>query len=278
MADSNFPGGTPIVDPLDDNTEVDLDNFLNFKTSNAEAQQAKVAGLEMPKADRLVVVGFGIDDSSSMRGSEDAVRNGIRAAVDAFKGAKGSDFYLILRGFTRIYFQGFISKLTSSIINSYSADCGNTPLITLSINLMQQAREVADQYRNAGISTSVAALIITDGEPNGETCTPGNFAKYIQPTDYIVGMGVRQSESDASAEIYQDLFKKMGIKTPVMTPTSNPATIRHAINQFSQSVASIATGGVSGAMAPKAKTIGTQASDSSAVEETLPKKKIGRLF
>ncbi|MBI3633159.1 MAG: hypothetical protein HY226_02610 [Candidatus Vogelbacteria bacterium] len=285
MADPTVLNSGEVDEVEQDDVDVDLDNYLKFKLDpKSEGTTADISGLVMPKADRLVVVGFGIDDSGSLQGLESAVKKGLEAAVEAFKGAKGSDFYLVLRGFGKVYFKGFIDKLTPQIIDSYSAYYGSTPLITLSIKLMKEVREIANSYRNAGIPTTVAALIITDGAPNMESYVPSNFAEYIQATDYIVGMGIRYADGEDGKDLYKDLFTKMGIKTPAMTPSSDPAVIRHAINQFSQSVASIAAGAVSSAVGPTlAKPAVTTAQNDTQLTtdpnaSTEPKKKPGRLF
>lgn len=218
----------------------DLDQFLNLPATGPAQSIARNITIQMPEADKLVIVGLFIDDSGSMNHLRNAVIDGAKVSVEAFRGAKGSDFYLDVRGFKRKYFQGFLKDVTDGCLGEYMPDYGETPLITKSINHLQGLRSLAEQYQSMGISVTVALLIISDGFPNNEEVRPKKFAEVIEAGDYIVGMGCAPVGDDESVTAYRYLFESMGI-TNIMTPKAMASEVRHAINQFSQSVAAIAS-------------------------------------
>ena len=192
----------------------------------------------MPDADRMAVVGVFVDDSGSMDHLRQSVIDGLKLSVDAFRGARGSDFFLEVRGFNGSYFSGMLRDVKDDSFDRYNPNFGSTPLISHAISSLKELRTKAEQYRGMGIPTTVALLIITDGLPNSEYEVPGDFSTNIAAGDYIVGMGVAERQDEEAVAVYKKLFREMGIMKSV-TPSSAPAEVRHAINQFSQSVASI---------------------------------------
>jgi hypothetical protein len=232
--------GPPTVDP----DTIDLDTFLNTSTSQASTpgQASSHSRVAMPDADRMAVVGIFVDDSGSMKGFEGAVIEGLNLSVEAFRGAKGSDFYLDVRGFMKEYFKGLLKDITTGTFKRevYYPDYESTPLISYGIDQLQKLREKARQYMELGIPTTVSQLLITDGFPNTESHVAEEYPDFIEQQDYIVGMGVSHNYSEDRAAAFRELFERMGIKVMV-TPQSDPAEVRHGINQFSQSVASIAS-------------------------------------
>lgn len=227
---------------------IDLDAFLmrNVKpTANQAGGQSSARprklGIAMPETDRVVAVGIVVDDSGSMEGYRQAVIEGLNLSVEAFRGAKGSDFFLDIRGFKGQYFKGLLKDILPDTFNGYVPNYGHTPLISVSINQLNDLREQAKQYRDLGIPATISQLLITDAEPNGESYGTRDYLGAIESTDYLVGMGISDSRhSEAHENTFRELFESMGIST-IVTPRSNAADIRHAINQFSQSVASIAS-------------------------------------
>ena len=218
------------------NPVVDLDQFLNLQP-DADPNASKSGSLGMlPEMDRVTVVGIFVDDSGSMDGLQQAVRDGLALAVSAFKGAKGSDFYLDVRGFRGELFSGALKNVKDDSFKDYDPNFNCTPLVAHTSDHLRKLHERAKQYQVAGIPTTVALLVITDGMPNND-CDAEDFAEVVGPGDYVVGMGITKSGERGVAE-YKKLFHEMGIAKTV-TPKADAAEVRHAINQFSQSVASI---------------------------------------
>ena len=228
-----------IAVPEPDQT-VDLDQFLNLQGDQAAQSGGSSARVEMPEADRVVMVGIFADDSGSMENLRQAVIDGLKMSVEAFKGAKGSDFYLDVRGFCGTYFSGMLKDVKDDSFDRYDPGFGSTPLVSHAISHIKGLTGKAKQYRSMGIPTTIALLIMTDGQPNEDSCDPSDFKSCIESANYIVGMGFAESNNEGAVRKYRSLFKEMGIEKTV-TPKSAPAEVRHAINQFSQSVASIAS-------------------------------------
>lgn len=216
---------------------VDLDTFLETPQARGVPTPMQ-GGIALPHADRMVIVGIFADDSTSIREARlaQAVTEGIALGVDALRGARGSDFYLDVQGFRGGIFHGMLHQVVPGSFRGYLASYEETPLISRTLQQLQDLRVKAQSYKAMGIPTTVAQLIITDGYPNSDTATPKDFARCIVYGDYIVGMGV--ASSDERAATFRTLFKNMGIME-VMTPDSDPIAVRRAISQFSQSVASI---------------------------------------
>jgi len=194
-------------------------------------------GLIMPAADRLVVLGIFLDDSGSMSGLERAVQQGLALSVASFRGAKGSDWYLDVRGFRTIYFQGMLKDVTDDTFDGYEPDYGSTPLISHGFRQLDGLHKTAGSYREIGIPTTVGQLLMTDAEPNGEDYKAEDFVEHIRCGDYITGMGI-VGESRYSSS-FQTLFTRMGIER-ILTPRSQEAEVRHSFDEFSQSVSAIA--------------------------------------
>jgi hypothetical protein len=234
-SNSTEPGnGSTQADPT-----VDLDQFLNTGAGDpAQAAQGSRA-VTLPEADRIVIVGILADDSGSIRNSglERAVIDGLKLSVDAFRGAKGSDFALDVRGFKRSLFCGMLKDAGEHAFDGYAADFDHTPLVAHAGSFLRELHAKAEQYRNMGIPVTVALLLVTDGLPYCDSEDPEAFTALIAAGDYVVGMGIGDDEHAVAK--FSALFKAMGI-AKVMTPKAAPAEVRHAINQFSQSVASIA--------------------------------------
>lgn len=227
MAQANNPGAS-----------VDLDAFLNANASAVGQQPGVVqAQLPDPQSDRMLVALFLVDDSGSMSTLKDAVIEGLTLSVRTLQGVKGSDCYAKVLGFHGTYFEGMINTVGERQFESYTA-AGGTPLISVATSLLRDGIQVADTYRNQGIPTTIAMLILTDGIPDGdEWAHVGNFKALVGPQDYVVGMGIANGES--AEQVFVDCFKQMGL-TKFVTPKDTPTAVRRAINQFSQSVASIA--------------------------------------
>lgn len=219
----------------------DLDAFLKQSNNHRlPASTGSVAPDDLPQTDKVVVVGIMVDDSGSIRnaGLGQAVLDGLKLGVQSLRGARSSDYYLIVRGFQGVIFEGMLRTVQADSFETYDPSFGSTPLVQTSIGLLSALRGKAEEYRAMGVPTSIAMLILTDGMPVDDYVSPREFGEHIRPSDYIVGMGIaRDGDSDAEGK-YQELFQNMGVKR-VMTPKDDPADIRHAMNEFSQSVASV---------------------------------------
>jgi len=219
---------------------VDLDNFLQLNAGQADPSACQCQNLVLPQTDKIVIVGIFLDDSGSMEGLEQAVRDGLHLAIAGFSGARGSDFYLDIRGFKAVYFQGMLKDVEESAFDGYYGSYRSTPLVAYSIGHLQELKALARRYRDLGIPTTVAQLIMTDGQPEWDSESPDSFRQQIESGDYIVGMGIVKDRNENEICQYRELFREMGI-TKTVTPRSQPAEVRHAINQFSQSVASLSS-------------------------------------
>jgi len=223
-----------------DETEepIDLDDFLDRSGEEAGGESGPQASLpqsEMPTKDRLCIVGLFVDDSGSMDHLEEAVKDGLKLAVNSLRGAKTCDYYLFAKGFRRTYYKGMLRGVEKNSFDAYRPDYGETPLISRVIEFVRELVQVANKYRLRGIPTTIALLIMTDGEPNSESAEPKDFKEYIGNVNYVEGMGITEPDK---ARIFRTLFKKMGIEV-IVTPKSDPKEVRHGFSQFSQSVASI---------------------------------------
>lgn len=221
------------VPPPTQSEEISLDEFLDL---NHKSVAENIKNHPVPEADRVVVVGIMIDDSGSMVDLRHALIDGINLSIEAFRGAKGSDFYLDVRGFKKTYFKNFLRDLTDGSFGDYKPDYESTPLVATAISHFKSLRESEKKFQTMGIATTLAMLIITDGFPQDDPDEPVDFANIIRYDDYIVGIGCAEKGEDIPK--YKAIFKEMGIKN-IFTPTSTSAEIRHAINQFSQSVATL---------------------------------------
>lgn len=219
---------------------IDLDSFLAGTTGPKEGPR-NVTTTSMPDSDRLVVAGLSIDDSGSMRDQVASVIQGCDRSIEALRGARGCDFYLDARCFKGQIFSGFLKDVDENTFKDYIADWGTTPLISLAMSHIDDLRRIAKKYADQGIAVSIAQMILTDGLPYCDSYQPSAFRSKIMPGDYIVGIGIVSNSDDSFAvNKYRELFAQMGIAN-VFTPSSNPADIRHAINQFSRSVAAMAS-------------------------------------
>lgn len=217
---------------------IDLDEFLLKSQGGSQTPPAKL--VQMPGTDRMAVVGIMVDNSGSMQHLVKPVITGLEKCAEAFEGARGSDFYMLIRDFRSEIFSGLLKDLDKSVFKRYCPDFNFTPIVAHSAPMLKDLHRKAAEYRGMGFPTTVAMLILTDGEAN-EDSDPSEFANIIEGTDYIVGMGiVYRDGSDTPGRYYRNLFGNMGIER-VVTPSSDPADIRHEINQFSRSVASIAS-------------------------------------
>lgn len=232
-------------DPDTQSRITSLDSFLQIPQQPAPVMSSPGTGskvlktLPMPEADKIVVVGIFVDDSGSMDPYPAAVREGFNNSVEGFRGAKGSDFHLDVRGFKMTYFSGLLKDVTPDSLAGYRPDFGSTPLVTNSRSHLIELHSLGQQYRASGIPTIVSQLIITDALPISDGHAPGEFKSLIEPGDYIVGIGIAAIGDENAVGNYSRFFSQMGI-TKILTPSADPSDVRHAINQFSRSVASIA--------------------------------------
>ncbi len=234
MTTQNTSATVPaIADPM-----IDLDMLLGGSTPQATSSGTS-ARLPVIDADRLALVGILVDDSGSMDGLKQAVIDGLKLTVRAFNGAKGSDFYVIVQGFRQTYYRGLLKDIPEDAFASYEPCHNCTPLVGTALELLRELHNTADQYRSMGIPTTVAMEIMTDGKPYVDYAEPSEFASVLDPMDYVVGMGIAYTDDEEAISKYKQLFAAMGVTTTV-TPKSDPAVVRHAMHQFSQSVASIA--------------------------------------
>lgn len=216
---------------------MDLDQFLQTHPSTGKPAVIHAHGQPaLPDADRVCLVGILADDSGSISkaGLTQAVVDGLNLSLEAFRGARGSDFFLDIRGFRQTYFQGYLRDVPeTSPFNAYRPD-GTTPLVACARQLLTHLHAKADQFRALGIPAVIALLIITDGLPEGDSMAPKDFRDIVRPTDHLLGIGIGDTAR------FHALFTELGIAT-ILTPRAQPAEVRHSINQFSQSVASIAS-------------------------------------
>lgn len=194
----------------------------------------------------MLANGILLDDSSSMRDYPDVAKaaiTGIELALGAFNGIKGTDVHTRIWGFLHEYYAGMTRKVGENRFASYSPS-GNTPLISRSIDLYKAVKRDAETYRGQGIPTGLALLLITDGEPNhDEWNVVGEFSALIDPSDYIVGMGISPKGDENRAGLFVETFTRMKIpRNRIVTPGDSPTAIRRAINQFSQSAATAVAG------------------------------------
>lgn len=221
-------------------TVIDLDEFIDLgDDSQVGASTASVLGghqVSLPESDRICLVGILTDDSGSMDGLQNALKEGLDLSVEAFEGARGTDFHLEVTGFNGNIFSGLLKDVEATSFDRYRADYSSTPLVECAIELVRELRAKAEQYQNLGVPTTIALLLMTDGIAHDSSMASAFKKECGEYVHYAVGMGIVRGED---VRDYRDLFTSMGI-TKIMTPRAAPADVRHAINQFSQSVASVA--------------------------------------
>lgn len=219
---------------------VDLDQWLGSRQLPAPSKTTTPSRLALPNTDRMVIVGAVIDDSRSIANANltHTVIDGMKLVVQSLQGARGADYYLDFTGFDRQIFDGMLSSARADSFDGYDPSFGSTPLVATAVRHLVRQRERAGGYREIGIPVTISLLLLTDGLPVDDPTPPQQFGEMVNAADYIVGMGIAPKGDKRAEAVYRGLFQQMGI-TRVYTPSSDPADVRHAMNEFSQSVASI---------------------------------------
>src|SRR4051812_39891937 len=109
---------------------IDLDAFL--KNSGVAPSVTRRPTIQMPNSDKVTVVGIMIDDSGSIQSGNltEAVKEALKLGLDAFRGAKGADFWLDIRGFSRIFYTGYLSKYNDEFTRFYSPTYDHSPVLS----------------------------------------------------------------------------------------------------------------------------------------------------
>jgi len=230
--------------------DIDFDDFLKKeqvkKASSSQQQSQATVELIMPNSDRVTVVGILVDDSSSIgeRYLTNSIIEGVQLGMEAFRGARGSDFFLHIQGFKRVYFSGLLADMDmENFKQEYYPNLTYTPLVTTALLLLDAIRKIAEGYRSKGIPATEALLMITDAGTWQENHVPEEFAEKLKGSScYVEAIGVALPKHPQDEVFYKGIFMRMGlVEENIKTPSSNPAEVRHAINEFSRSVSSIAT-------------------------------------
>jgi hypothetical protein len=219
------------------NERFDLDDLMNegAGTPAKPAVQTKIT----PVSDKLIIVGMLLDNSGSISnaGLEGMIRDGSNTAIEGLRGIKGADVALDIRTFTGQLYSGMLKNVPENVMSHYHAGNNSTPICACAIELIKSLRQQQAEQKAAGISTTIAMVLPTDGQPMNDTATPDQFAKLIQEGDFIVGLGVTQQESEVAE--YHSLFRSMGA-SKILTSKATPQEFRRSMGQFSRSVAKIA--------------------------------------
>jgi hypothetical protein len=206
----------------------------------AELQEGMGINVDDVMADQVVLLGFLIDDSSSIRFRSNAenVRNGHNVVLDAVCASKQGDGILahnrylngvVLYPWTQV---DQVPKMDSSNYNP----SGGTPLYDQSIVFLATVAAKTEQFAKSGLSTRSITLIMTDGDDCGSRKSPDDVRKVVESmlkteNHIIAAMGIDDGSTD-----FNQVFTEMGIRPEwIFTPGNNVSEIRKAFELFSKS-------------------------------------------
>ena len=199
------------------------------------------------KGTKITLITVLLDDSASIRreGIAEKLTEGVNDMIEELKtiASKGREIFLNITGFHGRYFCGNVLDADpEEIFDEICFNYDGTPLVRTAVELVETTENAETALNNQGISVAVSMLLITDGDPIGDSFDPSHFNdNYIPKHSHwnFSGMGItRDDEEYASRDRrrFTYLFEEMGINK-IVTPSSNG--VKTALYQFSKSVSAI---------------------------------------
>ncbi len=214
---------------------------------------------DTPETDEVIFAGILIDDSASIEefGNTKAVIDGHNSVIESLKGSKQREK---IRFGTQLMNKGALNNwvplddakpLTGGDGGNYKPDNG-TPLYDASVEFLGSALLEKKQAMDSGIPARYGVMIVSDGEntdskihkdagavkkvvtelfSNNDPDFPNTLTFMGLPNDRVNYKEIAKSMGIEETRIN----KKKQITIQVLTPDSNPASIRRAFDVFSKS-------------------------------------------
>jgi hypothetical protein len=217
---------------------------LNVLTNVIDLGQQIQAGLGVPAdaiaASEVILCSKLLDDSSSIEaaGNTQAVIDGANGVIDALKSSKQGDSILVYSAFLN---HGLLNPYTplaqATLLNrSNYKPSGTTPLYDRSLVMLGTVLAKSQEFSDNGVPCRTVTLIVTDGEDVGSKATGKKVAPIVADllraeTHIVAAMGI-----GGNGKFFKSVFTEMGIPDQwILTPSSDPSSIRKAFQVFSQS-------------------------------------------
>jgi len=189
-------------------------------------------------ASEAVVCGVLIDDSGSIGGNHQHVRDGYNGLLDALQGARHATEIVVhcnyLSGFSLCPFIE-VANAPRMDTSNYQATYGSTPLYERMLHLLAAVAAKVQQFEGDGIPARGITLGVTDGGNNVFNNTAQEVATVVgdmlrSERHIIAGMGIGDDS------YFKPIFTGMGILPNwILTPGATGKEIRAAFQTFSQS-------------------------------------------
>jgi hypothetical protein len=202
-------------------------------------------GKPVTEVDASEVTQFAVlaDNTASLRRLENEVITGQNLCIDALLATKQASSILMMTQ----YYEGNILHpfvmLNDAIRmtgQNYKASLGHTPLYDGTLDLLAAVQAKSLDFSNNGQPSRTVSVIITDGFDNASKHSAGDVETLVsdmlaQENHVIAGMGISKSSQDQ----FRQVFKNMGILDQwILTPTTDPHSIREAFMMVSRSAVS----------------------------------------
>ncbi len=207
----------------------------------AQIQAGLGVSVDDVEASEVVLLSIMPDDSGSIRsaGNEDAVREGHNLVLDAVAASKQRDGILVhtryLNGQVLFPYRPLAQAVRMTHAN-YDPNKG-TPLYDQAVVLLGSVLAKTRELEAAGVVARSITLLITDGGDAHSTRARARdvaalVADLTRTESHIVAaMGISDGSTD-----FRKVFREMGIADRwILTPGSDPGSIRKAFQVFSQS-------------------------------------------
>ena len=203
---------------------------------------AGCAGIDLDdiEATEVTLVSLLLDDSGSMRGFEKSVMDGHKELLDALKGSKQKEYFLVgmwaLNGAGPIHSYVKVDDAVKLDASNYSAT-GCTPLYDKWCEMLAANVAYAQQLRASGTAVRSIAVVITDGRDEHSrkfrATDCARLAKDLLDSEQfilaLVGVG--------DEPLFRDVGRQMGIPDgSVLVAGKTASEIRKVFRLVSQSV------------------------------------------
>lgn len=214
-----------------------------------QIQEAMGVDVDDIEASEVVLLGIMPDDSGSIRfvqGSTQAVRDGHNLVIQALRDSKQRDnilaFTQLLNGEIINPF-GLIDAVSELTTINYDPNQG-TPLYDQTAAFLATILAKSQEFKDNGVFARSISLIISDGADQHSYVMTAKKVKAIvddmlQSENHIIAaMGVDDGSVD-----FKQVFGEMGVRDEwILTPKSDPSSIRKACQVFSQSAVQASQG------------------------------------
>ncbi len=202
----------------------------------ATIQQGLGIPADQVRSSEVILLNLLIDDSSSMSGNEQAVRDGYNLLLKALKDSKQQDnIEVYVRYLNGTLLCPYSPLDTTPVMDrsNYSAT-GGTPLYDETAKLLATVIAKKQEFQDNGIQVRTITLIMTDGQDlhsriNNAKDINNIVTDMLRSEDHIVAaMGFGSD--------FRSVFTDMGMQDQwILEASATPSEIRKAFSVFSQS-------------------------------------------